>query len=183
MLKRLMDAYEILAEGEYEALKDIVDEIEALPLNERGVFDFSSQKMDIWEAARYAYPVYCAYETACNKKEGYPELLKQIRAWDQLASENFTPETAAEYMDMLISTIEVMSPEIYEYYRELVDIYRAMTKKVITAFYADGSFGERNSVPDEMLSNAIGRGCDIDVLLAEKYSRYAESGEDAPAQQ
>lgn len=178
MLNSLIESYEILDEGEYEALKDMVDALKALPRTADGVFDFATQGVDVWEAARYAYPVYCAYETQCNKKEGYPDLVKQLRAWDKKAAEDFTAEVCAEYMDMLISTIEVMSPEIYEYYREVVEIYRAATRKVIEAFYAEGSFGEAGSVADEMIQNAIGRGCDMDILLSEKYMKYVNAQEE-----
>lgn len=178
MLNSLMESYEILNEGDFEALKSIVDDLKALPRTEVGIFDFASKDMDVWEAARYAYPVYCAYETQCNKKEGYPDLVKQIRGWDEIVANNFTVEVSAEYMDMLISTIEVMSPEIYEYYREVVDIFRAVTRKVIDAFYAEDSFGQAESVADEMIQNAIARGCDIDVLLSEKYLKYVCAGEE-----
>ena len=176
MLDKLMEGYEVLADGEYEALKDVVDALKALPRTADGVFDFA--EADVWEAARYAYPVYCAYETQCNKKEGYPDLVKQVRAWDKKAAEDFTVEVCAEYMDMLISTIEVMSPEIYEYYREIVEIYRAVTRKAIEAFYAEGCFGEKGSVADEMIQNAIGRGCDMDILLSEKYVKYVNTQEE-----
>lgn len=178
MLSNLIEGYEVLADGEYEALKGIVDELKALPRTEAGVFDFAAKEIDVWEAARYAYPVYCAYETQCNKKEGYPDLVKQMRAWDKIVAGDFTMEASAEYMDMLISTIEVMSPEIYEYYREVVEIYRAVTRKVIDTFYAEGSFGEAGSVADEMIQNAIARGCDMDVLLSEKYMKYVKVGEE-----
>lgn len=178
MLNKLIEGYEVLADGEYEALKGVVDELKALPRTETGIFDFASTEMDVWEAARYAYPVYCAYETQCNKKEGYPDLVKQMRAWDKKVTSDFTVEISAEYMDMLISTIEVMSPEIYEYYREVVEIYRAVTRKVIEAFYGEGSFGVAGSVADEMIQNAIVRGCDMDVLLSEKYMKYVSAQEE-----
>lgn len=178
MLNNLLESYEVLAEGEYEALKDTVDMLKALPRTEEGVFDFASAGADVWEAARYAYPVYCAYETQCNKKEGYPDLVKQIRAWDKLVALDFTVDNVAEYMDMLISTIEVMSPEIYEYYREVVDIFRMVTRKAIDTFFAEGSFWKKGIVADEMIQNAIARGCDIDILLSEKYMKYVSVGEE-----
>ena len=178
MLNSLIESYEILNESEYEALKSVVDDLKALPRTTEGVFDFASQGIDVWEAARYAYPVYCAYETQCNKKEGYPDLVKQLCAWDKKAAEDFTAEVCAEYMDMLISTIEVMSPEIYEYYREVVEIYRAVTRRAIEAFYAGGSFGEKDSVADEMIQNAVSRGCEMDILLSEKYMKYVNAQEE-----
>ncbi len=178
MLDNLIEAYEVLADGEYEALKDLVDGLKTLPRTSEGVFDFASQGIDVWEAARYAYPVYCAYETQCNKKEGYPDLIKQLRSWDKIVANDFTVEVSAEYMDMLISTIEVMSPEIYEYYREVVEIYRAVTRKVIDTFFAEGSFGEAGSVADEMIQNAIVRGCEMDILLSEKYMKYVSTQEE-----
>ncbi|MBQ7920761.1 MAG: hypothetical protein IJ324_12580 [Lachnospiraceae bacterium] len=178
MLNRLIESYEILNDGDFEVLKEIVDMLKALPRTAENVFDFGSKGIDVWEAARYAYPVYCAYETQCNKKEGYPDLVKQMRAWDKIVASDFTVEVSAEYMDMLISTIEVMSPEIYEYYREVVEIYRAVTRKVIDAFFAEGSFGEAGSVADEMIQNAIARGCDMDVLLSEKYMKYVSAQEE-----
>lgn len=177
MLINLIEAYEDLADGEFEALKDTVDALKALPRTSEGVFDFTAKDMDVWEGARIAFPVYCGYETQCNKKEGYPDLLKQFRVLDKIVDADFTAPVVAAYMDMLISTIEVMSPEIYEYYREVVDLFRAVTKKTIDTFYKDGAFA-MDSVSAQMVGNAILRGCDSDILLAEKYVKYADTKEE-----
>lgn len=177
MLINLIEAYEDLADGEFEALKDTVDALKALPRTAEGVFDFAAKNIDAWEGARMAYPVYCGYETQCNKKEGYPDLLKQFRVLDKTVNADFTAPVVAAYMDMLISTIEVMSPEIYEYYREVVDLFRAVTKKAIDTFYKGNAF-DADEVSAQMIGNAILRGCESDILLAEKYVKYADTKEE-----
>ena len=109
-------------------------------------------------------------ETVCNKKEGYPDLMNQMRAWKDMTDEKYDLTNAVAFLKLLIGTIEQMSPEIYEYYREMVDIFREDMKKVLNAYYKDGSFEDAAAV--EVLSDVIKRACAQDVLLAEKYLQY-----------
>ncbi len=170
MKERLVLAYETMKQGKIEELAEVVAELKALPRTEAGVFDLSSAG-DVYEAARLAYPVYCAYETACNRKEGYPDLIAQIRAWNKQTTVKCGVEKYAAFLDMLMNVLECMSPEIYEYYRETLDIFRADVKLAIESFYKEGVFAE-DAKADALVKGAIKRACEADLLLAEKYECY-----------
>lgn len=162
-------------------MKDLM----ALPRLEDGRFDLSSLGSDCYETARYVYPMYAAYETDCNKKEGYPDLMAQLRAMAEKRKEDNSFAHAADFLDLLIHTIDHISVELYEYYRELVDMFRENVKDVIRCYGTeDGGFeapdaqmetvtGDGGCVTREQLArNAIRHACEGDVLLAEKYQAY-----------
>ena len=61
-----------------------IQEIKALPRTEEGIFDLKKVQADagrrnIYQAADLVYPTYAAYETTENKKEGYPDIMAQMR--------------------------------------------------------------------------------------------------------
>ena len=172
MMEKLTLAYETMKQGKIEELAEVVAQLKALPRTAEGTWDLSSIG-DMYEAARFAYPVYCAYETTCNKKEGYPDLLAQLRVWNIQTTVESGVEKYAALLDMQMNVLEVISPEIYEYYRELLDMFRADVKQAITAFYKEGAFA-KDVKADALVKNAIQRACDKDLLLAEKYECYAE---------
>jgi len=172
MKEKLTLAYETMKLGKIEELADVVAELKALPRSEAGVFDLSDAG-DVYEAARFAYPVYCAYETACNKKEGYPDLIAQIRAWNKQTTVEGGVEKYAAFLDMLMNVLDCMSPEIYEYYRETLEIFRADVKVAIESFYQEGAFAADAKV-DALIKGAVKRACEVDLLLAEKYECYTE---------
>ena len=171
MMEKLTLAYETVKQGKIEELADVVAQLKALPRTAEGIWDLSGAG-EAYEAARFAYPVYCAYETVCNKKEGYPDLIAQIRAWNKQTTVECGVEKYAAYLDMLMNVLECMSPEIYEYYRETLDIFRAAVKVAIDSFYQGGAFAAEAGV-DALVKGAVKRACDADLLLAEKYESYA----------
>lgn len=161
------------------------EEVKMLPRLENEVFDLSGIGGDYYEAARYVYPMYAAYETECNKKEGYPDIMRQMRIIAEKLKEDYTFGHAASFLDMLIHTIDHMSLEIYEYYRELVDLFRENAKEVTSRYGTeDGRFqaedanaetvnGNGKCVTLERLAkDAIHHACDTDVLLTEKYQVF-----------
>lgn len=172
MMEKLTLAYETMKQGKIEELADVVAELKALPRTVKGNWDLSSAG-DVYEAARFAYPVYCAYETVCNKKEGYPDLIAQIRAWNKQTTVEGGVEKYAAFLDMLMNVLECMSPEIYEYYRETLDIFRADVKVAIESFYKEGVFAA-DAKADALIKGAVKRACEVDLLLAEKYECYTE---------
>ncbi len=172
MMEKLTLAYENMKQGKIEELAEVVAQLKALPRTAEGTWDLSSIG-DMYEAARFAYPVYCAYETTCNKKEGYPDLLAQLREWNAQTTVESGVEKYAALLDMQMNVLEVISPEIYEYYRELLDMFRVDVKLAIASFYRDGAFAVDAKV-DALVKDAIQRACDKDLLLAEKYECYAE---------
>ena len=62
---------------------------------------------------------------------------------------------------MLIDMIEEMSPEIYEHYRALQDMFREGIRKHLEA---------SKEASGEQLAYAIKKGCALGTLLAEKYA-------------
>ena len=70
-----------------------------------------------------------------------------------------------DQMVLLIDTIEQMSPEIYEHYRALQDMFRMRLKEML----AGGNPG-----PREQLAYIIQKGCGTGTLLREKYERYLD---------
>ena len=150
-------------------------EMKALPRTEEGIFDLSSvvkeeNLQNEYEAAGKVYPVYAAFETTENKKEGYPDIMAQMRLWNKKVNGEFTMENASAYAAMLLGTIENISPEIYENYRELLDMFRGTVKKVLEQYYVaenDSFHGEAEDV--QVFCDTVKQACDADLLLAEKY--------------
>lgn len=146
------------------------EEIKALPRTEEGIFDLSSVGGSLYEAAKEVYPVYAAYETECNKKEGYPDIMAQMRVLNKKVNEEFTFANVSVYLDALLHTLEKISPEIYENYRELVDMFRACVKRALSEYYTEEKgFGSQDPEAVKVFCGAVKEACEIDVLLAEKY--------------
>lgn len=164
--EKLQKALEAVQNKDAEAAKEAVDELKALPRTAEGIFDLSGVDSDVWAAAGLAYPVYVAYETVCNKKEGYPDLIAQMRAWNKILKADYSFEKASKAACMWIHTIEYMSPEIYEYYRELCDIFKTNVRETLEKFYAEG---KPESADAQVFKAAVLQACEADILLAEKY--------------
>lgn len=170
MNEMLRSAYLKVQQKDIESVAEVVNMLKALPRCEKGVFVLKELGEDVYEVASYAYPVYCAYETVCNKKEGYLDLMDQMRVWRSAIDAKNDLAASASFLQILIATIEQMSPEIYEYYRELVDMFREDVKKVLSLYYKDGGFADQAAAAK--ISDAIKRACAQQVLLAEKYEQY-----------
>lgn len=165
--EQLQKALEAVKQGEVQQTAEAVAMLKALDRTRDGVFDLTEISQDEWEIARLAYPVYVAYETVCNKKEGYPDLLDQMRVWNARLQADFCFEKAAKAADMWIHTLEYMSPEIYEYYRELMDIFKSNVRKTLETFYTADSV--RGKECECLFRNAVLQACRENILLAEKY--------------
>ncbi|MCM1044853.1 MAG: hypothetical protein NC417_05030 [Candidatus Gastranaerophilales bacterium] len=147
------------------------EEIKALPRTSEGIFDLSGLGEDVYTTAAVVYPIYAAYETEVNKKEGYPDIMAQMRVWNEKVNEEFTFENASAYVSMLIFTIKKISPEIYENYRELVDMFREAVKRALTEYYAADkkNFVGVDQADVDTFCSAVREACSLDLLLAEKY--------------
>ena len=172
MKQQLTAALQRIAQGDVASVAAETDAIKQLPRTAEGLFDAAAVDADPYQAARWVYPVYAAYETECNKKEGYPDLLTQMRTLDQKRRENDTLENAAAFLDALIHTIDNVSPQLYEYYRELADLFKENVRSAINLYFADGSFGTAGSEADSLIRKAIAHAGETYVLLAEKYQAY-----------
>lgn len=147
-----------------------VEQIKALPRTEEGIFDLSSLDSNLYKAALAVYPAYAAYETIENKKEGYPDIMAQMRVWNRKVKADFNFADAAVYVAMMLGTVESMSPEIYENYRELLDMFREAVKKVLDMYYTaenDTFSGDTDTV--KIFCDAVKKACEGHLLLSEKY--------------
>ncbi|WP_092240024.1 hypothetical protein [Lacrimispora sphenoides] len=102
-------------------------------------------------------PFVTAYETRYKRKEHYNEIAALFRGEERLAGSDLIA---------LIETIGQMSEEIYEYYRELRDLFKTAVKEKI------------KELPDSSEALEIGysilRACNMGVLQREKYSDFGE---------
>lgn len=146
------------------------EEIKALSRTDEGVFDLNGMDGNIYAAAAEIYPVYAAFETEKNKKEGYPDIMAQMRVWNNKVKADFSFTNAAYYTDMLLKTIEKISPEIYENYRELLDMFRDAVKKTLAEYYdVDAECFKGDKSDADKFCAAVKAACGQDLLLAEKY--------------
>lgn len=75
-----------------------IQEIKALSRTEEGIFDLAAVQQsaglgNIYQAADLVYPVYAAYETTENKKEGYPDIMAQMRVLKSMQKVNSVLKT------------------------------------------------------------------------------------------
>ena len=152
-----------------------IQEIKALPRTEEGIFDLAAVQQsagldNIYQAAGLIYPVYAAYETTENKKEGYPDIMAQMRVLKKHVDSEFTAENGADYTAALLHTVEQISPEIYENYRELLDDFRSAVKRMLEQYYdAKENKFAMNDTSKKVFCEAVQQACAEYLLLAEKY--------------
>lgn len=165
LLERALSA---VRQGRTEEAAEAVNSLKALPRSREGLMALTDVHRNRYRAAGLVFPVYAAYDSACCKKEGYPDILRQLQILDDMLKEDFTFENASAFLDALIHTMEYISPEVYEYYRALIDMFRALARETIAAFCPDGKAPEAGEAA-ELFREAIRRACLEDVLLLEKY--------------
>ncbi len=174
MRSELEQALKQVQQGAAYETAETVEHIKALSRDEQGVFDLRDLE-DAADIKRLLYPVYAAYETDCNKKEGYPDILRQMRVMDARLQERYDMLEAAVYMDMALRTLLYMSQEIYECYRELMDLYKKNVHRFIREFYGEGKILPGTvpaSLAEELFIGSLTQACKEHVLLAEKYEVY-----------
>jgi len=174
MKKELEQALEQARQGEVAKAEQVVKWIKALPRDEDGVFDLSGVE-GAQEAGRTLFPIYAAYETHCNKKEGYPDILRQMRVMDARLQQHYNMSAAAVYMDMALQTLLYISQEVYEYYRELMDLYKKNARRFIKEFYGEGGPQPGPASADEaetLFREDIRLACREHILLEDKYGMY-----------
>ncbi|HCD46064.1 MAG TPA: hypothetical protein DEQ64_20525 [Lachnoclostridium sp.] len=102
-------------------------------------------------------PFVTAYETRYKRKEHYNEIAALFRKEEQFTGSGLVA---------LIETIGQMSEEIYEYYRELKDLFKTAVREKI------------KELPDSPEALEIGysilKACNTGVLQRERYSGFGE---------
>jgi RNA processing factor Prp31 len=89
---------------------------------------------------------------AVKNKENYSSIVTYFKTQKTLSEADLA---------LLIDIIEEMSPEIYEHYRALQDMFREGIRKHLEA---------SKEASGEQLAYAIKKGCALGTLLAEKYA-------------
>ena len=152
-----------------------IQEIKALPRTEEGIFDLKKVQAavgcrNIYQAADLVYPTFDATATTENKKEGYPDIMAQLRVLKKHAESEFTAENGADYTAALLHTVEQISPEIYENYRELLDNFRGAVKRMLEQYYdAKTKTFAMDETSEKVFCGAVQKACGEYLLLAEKY--------------
>lgn len=175
MKEQLTAALENIAKGNGESAKATAEQIKGLPRTEEGLFDTSSIDGDCFEAARWVYPVYAFYETEYNKKEGYPDLTKQMEVLNGKRKKAASMRADSLFLDTLIHTIDNVTPQLYEYYIELADMFKSTVREVVAAYYKDGRFTDGSpdaAESEKLIRGAVARAGETYVLLSEKYRDY-----------
>jgi hypothetical protein len=127
-------------------------------------------------------PQWMERETLEGKKAGYPLVVRALEELQKKLHELYGFGNAAVYLDTLARTLEVMSPEIYEYYRRVADIFREEIQRgcrqlqelALEKGKAFGCYKVAGEGKPEMdvFQEAIGKGCRLNVILTEKYQVY-----------
>ena len=176
MKDELSAVWKDIAIGNMETAPAVAGRIKEMDRRENGLFVTADVDENLFAAACLVYPVYAAYETECNKKEGYPDLLAQFRALSAELKNADTLENRASFLDALIHTVDNVSPQLYEYYRELVDMFKETVGETVKKYYRDGHFkkadGSESPEAEKQLRAAIAHAADTYVLLGEKYEKY-----------
>lgn len=139
------------------------EQIKQLPRRADGLFELDSVDRNLFRAAKQVYPVYAAYETDCNGKEGYPDLLGQVRILRGELEKVDTPENRVLFLETLLGTIENVSPQLYEYYREMADMFREVLKKALDR-------------EQESLQRITARAAELYLLNEEKFCADGQAG-------
>ena len=142
-----------------------IQEIKALPRTEEGIFDLAAVQQsaglgNIYQAADLVYPVYAAYETTENKKEGYPDIMAQMRVLKKHAESEFSAENGASYTAVMLHTVEQI----------LLDNFRSAVKRMLEQYYdAKENKFAMDATSEKVFCDAVQKACAEYLLLAEKY--------------
>ena len=61
--------------------------------------------------------------------------MAQMRVLKKHAESEFSAENGAAYTAVMLHTVEQISPEIYENYRELLDNFRSAVKRMLDQYF------------------------------------------------
>lgn len=100
------------------------EQIGRLPRRADGLFEIQQLDENVFKAAGYVYPAYAAFETEYNKKAGYPDILAQLQILRRELEDRDSFENEVLFLKALLGTIDNISPQVYEYYRGLTDMFK-----------------------------------------------------------
>ena len=94
----------------------------------------------------------------------------QMRVLKKHAESEFSAENGAAYTAVMLHTVEQISPEIYENYRELLDNFRSAVKRMLEQYYdAKENKFAMDATSEKVFCDAVQKACAEYLLLAEKY--------------
>ena len=106
-------------------------------------------------------PAYTEQDTKVEKKAHYAQIVEKFRNAD-----------CSQIQDLmyLIDTINQMSPEIYEHYRGLQDIFRANMHRLLEKIREQGDvYRVKDEEEKALLAACLEKACANKTLLKEKY--------------
>ena len=106
-------------------------------------------------------PAYTEQDTKVEKKAHYAQIVEKFRNAD-----------CSQIQDLmyLIDTINQMSPEIYEHYRGLQDIFRANMHRLLEKIREQGDvYRVKDEEVKALLAACLEKACANKTLLKEKY--------------
>ena len=106
-------------------------------------------------------PAYTEQDTKVEKKAHYAQIVEKFRNAD-----------CSQIQDLmyLIDTINQMSPEIYEHYRGLQDIFRANMHRLLEKIREQGDvYRVKDEEEKALLTACLEKACANKTLLKEKY--------------
>lgn len=165
--------------GDRQALEKAVQEIKGLERSSDGVPVTTAVDENVYRAGMLVYPVYMEYETTEGKKAGYADIATQLATLGKRLESSYNLQDMSCYLKLLTDTLAVMSPEIYEHYRTVLDLLRTyvrlfMEKEALfmTEFPEKCLKSETDSRDKKALAlagEAILFACAREWLLSEKY--------------
>lgn len=136
------------------------EQIKQLPRRADGLFETDTVDENLFRAAGILFPVYAAYETDHNGKEGYPDLLAQMRILQGELKREDSLENRVLFLSCLLETIENISPQLYEYYRELADMFKTVMGEAILKWDREAK---------EQLQGLLKRAGELCLLSVDRY--------------
>lgn len=213
----LFFAYNITGQGKYrKAIEILMEQLRKQPRTSTGNFWHKKiYPNQVWLDGLYMGQVfYMKYETQYGKKEHYNDIVNQFKnvrkniynnekglyyhAWDMAKqqtwadketglSPNFWLRAMGWYLMALIDTMEAMEQSVYEYYRDLGDLFKEALKGILK--YQDKESGLFYQVIDKgdiegnyletsgsaMIAYSMLKACRMKVILADKYEEKAKN--------
>lgn len=131
-----------------DALTEAAKEIALLGRDAEGLFNTDVEKQE--ELLLSVMPLYTLYETKCNKKENYIDLVEQCKA----AVKKYPGSKVI--FSMLAEVLEYFSEEIFEHYKTV--------QRLLWEQYVAVSVN-----PDATVAYALAKACFYKAFLLEKY--------------